>query len=97
MSEGSRAWQFKPGNSGGPGRPKGARSKLQETFLSALHKSFEERGEEAIKTMLETDPSGYCKMVASLLPRRLEGSDDEDAVPVAVVFQWAKPEPPRAE
>ena len=40
--------RFLPGNSGFGGRPKGARSKLGEAFIQALHDDFEEFGVAAI-------------------------------------------------
>ena len=68
----SKPWQFKPGNSASPGRPKGARSRLQENFLAALADDFTENGVQAIQTMREEKPAEYIKVVASLMPKQLE-------------------------
>ena len=59
---------FQPGN---PGRPKGARHKLGEAFLSAMLADFEEHGEEVIKTVRAEKPDVYLKTVASILPQQL--------------------------
>lgn len=58
---------FKPGNSG---RPKGSRNQLSESFLSALHKDFQENGVAAIEGARHESPLGYCRMIASLLPQK---------------------------
>lgn len=63
---------FHPGNPGGPGRPKGSRNALSESFLSALHRDFQEHGAAAIEAARIESPLGYCKMVASLLPQKVE-------------------------
>lgn len=58
--------QFKPGN---PGRPKGARNKLGEAFLEAMHDDFSAHGVEAIVKVREEKPDQYLKVIASLLPK----------------------------
>jgi len=63
---------FKPGGAGGPGRPKGSRNKLAESFLDALHRDFLEHGVEAIAAARAESPLGYVKMVASLLPQKVQ-------------------------
>lgn len=64
---------FKPGVSGNPaGRPKGARSRLQESFLTALAEDFTEHGVAAIQAMRQDKPGDYIKTVASLMPKQLE-------------------------
>jgi hypothetical protein len=39
---------FKPGNPGGPGRPVGARSKLNELAVALLHEDFAKHGADVI-------------------------------------------------
>lgn len=68
---------YTPGHPGGPGRPKGSRNRLAESFIDALHKDFLVHGAEAIEAARAESPLGYCRMVASLLPAKLEvGSGD---------------------
>lgn len=76
-------YQFKAGN---PGRPKGARNKLGEAFIEALHDDFNEHGIAAIQVVRAEKPDQYLKVIASLLPKDVnlnineqygEMSDDE--------------------
>jgi hypothetical protein len=78
--------RFLPGNSGFGGRPKGARSKLSEQFLTDVLNEWETHGAVAISDMRAKNPGDFCKMVASLLPKDVnlnlnndlgELSDDE--------------------
>lgn len=78
--------RFVPGVSGNPaGKPKGARTKLGEQFLSALQQDFEAHGVEAIQTVRTERPQDYVKVIASLMPRDLnlninnldDATDDE--------------------
>ena len=61
---------FLPGAS--PGRPKGARNRLQSGFLYALAEDFEKHGADAIKICRIEEPARYVQIVASLMPRELE-------------------------
>lgn len=64
---------FTTGQSGNPGgKPKGARNKLQSDFLTYLTDDFEQHGKDAIVAMRENDPSGYIRVIASLLPKEKE-------------------------
>ena len=77
--------RFLPGNSGFGGKPKGARTKLGEQFLSALQQDFEVHGVEAITKVRTERPQDYVKVIASLMPRDLnlninnldDATDDE--------------------
>ena len=61
---------FLPGHSSG--RPRGARNRLQSSFLYALAKDFEEHGADAIKICRIEEPSRYVAIIASLMPKELE-------------------------
>lgn len=63
--------RFLPGNSGGPGKPKGARNKLGEAFIQALHEDFTEHGVAAIQAVRAEKPDQYLKVIASLLPKEM--------------------------
>lgn len=52
-----------------PGRPKGARNKLGEAFIEALHQDFNAHGVEAIEKTRTEKPDQYLKVIASLLPK----------------------------
>lgn len=67
--------QFKLGHAGGPGRPKGARSRLGEAFISALLADFEAHGIGAIRRACEEKPADYLRVIASLMPKELTGED----------------------
>lgn len=78
--------RFVSGNIGG-GRPKGARAKLGEAFLQAMQDSFAQYGPETIETVRTEKPDQYLKVVASILPKELELSDDTMQAMVQVMFR----------
>src|SRR5262245_37781137 len=61
---------FLPGHSAG--RPRGARNRLQSSFLHALASDFEAHGAAAIKICRIEEPARYVQIVASLMPKELE-------------------------
>jgi hypothetical protein len=66
--------RFQPGNNasnGKGGRPLGSRTKLCKRLLEDLFADWQEGGQAAIKMMRIENPSAYCKMMASILPREL--------------------------
>lgn len=69
-----------PGQSGNPkGRPKGARSKLAETFLAAYAADFEAHGPEVIAKVRADDPATYLRVAASILPKELNVAVERSA------------------
>ncbi len=81
---------FAKGNPGGPGRPKGARSKLAEVFLTAVLKDFETNGVKAIEKVRQNDPSTYVRVIASILPKEVTGEDGE-ALFAGITVNFVKP------
>src|SRR5262249_41669417 len=68
--------RWKPGQSGNPaGRPKGARSKLSETFLKALSEDFATNGIEVVEKVRNDRPHEYLKIVAAVLPKQMQLED----------------------
>jgi hypothetical protein len=66
----ANAGSFKPGNPGGPGRPVGARSKLNELAVALLHEDFAKHGADVIRRVRERKPEVYLASVVSLLPKQ---------------------------
>jgi hypothetical protein len=61
-----------PGNSGNGGRPKGSRNKLGELFVSHLYADWQAHGEAVIARVRDEEPAVYLRVVAGLLPKRVE-------------------------
>ena len=76
--------QFKEGNPGGPGRPKGSRSKLSEAFLKALADDFNEHGLKTVEKVRADKPDAYLNVIGKLMPKLMELSGpDGDSIPVS--------------
>jgi hypothetical protein len=66
--------RFQKGNNssnGKGGRPLGSRNKLCRAVLEDLLADWAEGGIAAIRMMRIENPSAYCKMMASILPKEL--------------------------
>ena len=89
----------------GAGRPKGSRNKLSERFLSALCADFEEHGDDVLRTLRETQPAVYVRVIASLLPTQVEAhasivssfSDEQVIQLVADLERWVHNNPEDGE
>lgn len=85
--------RFVPGHPGGPGRPKGSRSKLSEAFLSVLANDFEENGTDVIERLREESPAQYANVIAKLMPKLMELSGpDGEGIPVSGTVRFIKPD-----
>lgn len=62
--------KFAPGSPAiSPGRPKGSRHRLSESFLKALADDFDEHGIAAIERVRAEDPATYIRVAASLIEK----------------------------
>jgi len=63
---------FEKGHARTGGRAKGVKNRLSHAFLTALVEDFEAHGEEAIRICRVERPNEYVKIVAGLMPRELD-------------------------
>lgn len=64
-------WQ--KGQSGNPaGRKKGSRNKLGEQFITDLYADWQEHGPAVIVRVRNEKPEHYLKVVAGILPQKIE-------------------------
>ena len=74
---------FKPGQSGNPkGRPKGARTKLDNLFDECLYRDIKDHGAAAVSRCREEKPDVYLNVIAKVVPKQVE----LDATDAAVDF-----------
>ena len=77
---------FKSGsdwNGNAAGRPKGARSKLDELFVEALYKDFKEGGVEAIRACRTEKPDVYLNVIAKVVPKQVDLNADKSVADLA--------------
>ena len=65
-----------PFQKGQGGRVKGARNRLSMAFVEALAKEFEEHGAEAIRICRVERPTEFIKIIASIMPKEFEITDN---------------------
>jgi hypothetical protein len=96
-----RGGRFVNGGKPGPGRPKGARSKLGEAFLEDLRDAWNEHGATALARCAQEEPGQFVRVVASLMPKDINLNVAVDATTFADRFRTAlellgiEPAPPR--
>jgi len=71
-TEPDRGGRFVKGGIPGPGRPKGARSRLGEQFLEDLRDVWSTHGKAALIACAVNEPSQFCRVMASLMPKQLD-------------------------
>lgn len=69
MTEKRLPWRFQPGHAGGPGRPKGSKTRLGEAFIQALADDFDQHGVAVIENVRAEQPVEYLKVIARVLPK----------------------------
>jgi hypothetical protein len=79
MHGGKSPGGFLPGNSGLPGRPKGARNKLAEAMIDDLYQDWKAHGIEAIRECRETR-----QIVAMVVSKCVDLSMDNEMRDAAV-------------
>ena len=68
--------RFKAGQSPRGGRRKGSRDRISTALLEAIAADFEAHGDEAVKIARVERPVEYLRIVASLLPKEFEITDN---------------------
>jgi hypothetical protein len=61
--------RFKPGTTGGKGRPAGSKNVLTTQFLSDLADCWSRNGVAALDACAKNDPTGFIRVVSGLLPK----------------------------
>jgi hypothetical protein len=84
-----RGGRFVIGGIPGPGRPRGARSKLSEAFLQDLHAVWEKRGMKALEQCATKKPAEFVRVIASLMPQDISLSVAVDVTDFAQKFRTA--------
>ena len=70
-------------------RPKGSRNKLGEKFIEDAYAEWRRSGPRALKTMAETDPGGFVRMIAGILPAKLDVTIEHELFAAASTFAEA--------
>ena len=85
-----------------PGRPKGAKNKLQEAFWTDFAGAWEAHGLVALEKVATEDPATFVKIAASVMPKDVGVDEERHYVmwlpkPCATAEEWAakySPKPP---
>ena len=71
----------------------GSRSKLGEAFVADLHADWQQHGPAVIEQVRKFDPATYLRLIASLMPRKMEADVSvgvfHDATSILEAFRMA--------
>ena len=82
----------------GAGRPKGSKHKLQTSFWNDLHRTWKERGPDALRWVADNDPSTFVRVCASLMPKEETAKQIDHAIEVTLKEpEWLKLQPTKSE
>jgi hypothetical protein len=84
-----RTGRFLAGNSGNGGRKPGSRNRLGEQFVADLRTAWDQHGATALRECAQQDPTGFCRIVAGLLPKTIDLNLAIDPVEFAAKFRSA--------
>src|SRR3954451_1490269 len=65
------------------GRPRGSRNKLAESFIRDVYEKWEDQGNAALAEVIKRKPWEFVKIVASLMPQKLEITNKFTSLPDA--------------
>ena len=65
----TRSGRFLSGCKPGPGRQVGSRNRLSEAFIEDLKTVWEEDGIAALRCCARDDATGFCRIIAGLMPK----------------------------
>jgi hypothetical protein len=65
------------------GRPKGSRNKLAESFIRDVYEKWEDQGSEVLAETIKRKPWEFVKIVAGLMPQKLEITNKFTSLPDA--------------
>jgi hypothetical protein len=89
IAESNRGGRFVNGGKPGPGRPRGARSKLGEQFVEDLRSVWETHGKQALIDCAENEPAQFVRVLAGLMPRDININATLDVTTFANNFRHA--------
>ena len=94
-----RSGRFKPGTSGGAGRPKGARSRFSEDFITDIAQAWAQHGPQVLQTVALTMPEKFLAACVQLMPRDVAVAVSADlrvehAVSALEAYRLLKEAPP---
>jgi hypothetical protein len=93
--------RFLSGGKPGPGRAKGSRNRLAESFVADLYNVWEAHGASALERCAIEEPAQFVRVVASLMPKDINLSVEIDPASFVSRFHTAAQllghdvEPPR--